>query len=100
MRAIMTEHGLEHAANAAHRRAAQVSVDRVGPRTSAGSAAPDLFAPFGVDASIRPTTHRGRVASVFQKCDDYQEVRALRSQGLYPYYRCISSPQEPVVRMN
>ena len=100
MRAIMTEHGLEHAANAAHRRAAQVSVDRVGPRTAAGSAAPDLFAPFGVDASIRPTTHRGRVASVFQKCDDYQEVRALRSQGLYPYYRCISSPQEPVVRMN
>ena len=37
--------------------------------------------------------------SLFRKCDEYQAARALRAQGLYPYYRCISSPQEPVVRM-
>ena len=38
--------------------------------------------------------------SVFQKCHDYQTVRALRAKGLYSYYRSISSPQEPVVKMD
>ena len=37
--------------------------------------------------------------SVFQKCDDYQAARALRDAGLYPYYRCLSSAQEPVVKV-
>jgi 8-amino-7-oxononanoate synthase len=38
--------------------------------------------------------------SIFQKCHDYQEARALRSQDLYPFYRCLSSPQEPVVKLD
>jgi 8-amino-7-oxononanoate synthase len=38
--------------------------------------------------------------SVFQKCHDYQKARALRSQDLYPFYRCLSSPQEPVVKLD
>jgi 8-amino-7-oxononanoate synthase len=37
--------------------------------------------------------------SVFQKCHDYQTVRMLRAEGLYSYYRSLSSPQEPVVKM-
>jgi 8-amino-7-oxononanoate synthase len=38
--------------------------------------------------------------SVFQKCHDYQAARTLRAEGLYSYYRSISSPQEPVVMMD
>jgi 8-amino-7-oxononanoate synthase len=41
-----------------------------------------------------------RDMSVFKKCHDYQVARALRAEGLYPYYRSIGSPQEPVVKID
>ncbi len=37
---------------------------------------------------------------LFQKCADYQYVNALRESNLYPYYRVISSPQDPVVTID
>jgi 8-amino-7-oxononanoate synthase len=37
---------------------------------------------------------------VFQKCHDYRLARETRAVGLYPYYRTIASPQDPVVTMN
>ncbi len=37
---------------------------------------------------------------VLQKCEDYTLHRELRSADLYPYFRAISSPQDPVVTMN
>jgi 8-amino-7-oxononanoate synthase len=37
--------------------------------------------------------------SVFDKCREYEVADALRAEGLYTYYRRISSPQEPVVTM-
>ena len=37
---------------------------------------------------------------VFQKCSDYQIHKEVRAAGLYPYYRSVSSPQDPVVTMN
>jgi 8-amino-7-oxononanoate synthase len=37
---------------------------------------------------------------VFQKCDEYHIVRELLAENLYPYYRSISSPQDPVVTIN
>ena len=37
---------------------------------------------------------------VFLKCDEYQLTRELRKAGLYAYYRCISSPQDPVVTID
>jgi len=40
------------------------------------------------------------VRKIFEKCDDYQAARALRKEGLYTYYRPISSAQDPVVTMN
>ena len=37
---------------------------------------------------------------VFKKCDEYHIVRELLAENLYPYYRSISSPQDPVVTIN
>jgi 8-amino-7-oxononanoate synthase len=37
---------------------------------------------------------------IFNKCDAFRTPRELRAAGLYAYYREISSPQDPVVRMN
>jgi len=74
MRAIMTERESGHAAGAAYRRAAAVSVDRVGPRRPAGSTARDSFDSSGIEASVRSTTRGEKVASVFQKCDDYRSI--------------------------
>lgn len=38
--------------------------------------------------------------NIFKKCHDYQAARALREEGLYSYYRTISSAQDPVVTMD
>ena len=37
---------------------------------------------------------------VLQKCSDYSLARELRSESLYPYFRKISSPQDPVVTID
>jgi len=37
---------------------------------------------------------------ILQKCADYTLHRELRAAEIYPYYRMISSPQDPVVTMN
>jgi len=37
---------------------------------------------------------------VFQKCEDYNLTRELRAANLYPYYRNISSAQDPVVTID
>ena len=37
---------------------------------------------------------------VFQKCSDYQIHKEVRAAGLYPYYRSVSSPQDPVVTLD
>jgi 8-amino-7-oxononanoate synthase len=37
---------------------------------------------------------------VFQKCDEYQLAREVRAAGVYPYYRTISSAQDPVVTID
>jgi 8-amino-7-oxononanoate synthase len=37
---------------------------------------------------------------VLQKCADYSLARELRSESLYPYFRRISSPQDPVVTID
>jgi 8-amino-7-oxononanoate synthase len=37
---------------------------------------------------------------VFQKCYDFQQADQIRNVGLYPYFRMISSAQEPVVTMD
>ncbi|MHC4481837.1 MAG: aminotransferase class I/II-fold pyridoxal phosphate-dependent enzyme, partial [Planctomycetota bacterium] len=34
---------------------------------------------------------------IFDKCREYVRTGELRQGGIYPYYRAISSPQEPVV---
>lgn len=37
---------------------------------------------------------------IFQKCVDFQEADRIKAAGIYPYFRTISSAQDPVVRMN
>jgi 8-amino-7-oxononanoate synthase len=37
---------------------------------------------------------------ILQKCEDYTLHRELRAADLYPYFRKISSPQEPVVTID
>jgi 8-amino-7-oxononanoate synthase len=34
---------------------------------------------------------------VFRKCFDFNDAQVIRDQGVYPYFRTIASPQEPVV---
>jgi len=36
---------------------------------------------------------------VFEKCEGYHLAREIRAAGVYPYYRRISSPQDPVVNI-
>ena len=44
--------------------------------------------------------HYGVTVDVFQKCFDFKEADAVRSMGIYPYFRTIASGQDPVVTMN
>jgi len=37
---------------------------------------------------------------IFSKCDEFKLPREARPFGLYPYYRQISSPQDPVVSVD
>jgi 8-amino-7-oxononanoate synthase len=37
---------------------------------------------------------------IFQKCYDFHEVERIKSAGIYPYFRIISSAQDPVVVMD
>lgn len=37
---------------------------------------------------------------IFQKCSDFTSAREMRQRHLYPYYRVISSPQNPVVTID
>jgi 8-amino-7-oxononanoate synthase len=37
---------------------------------------------------------------VFQKCFDYGLARSIREAGVYPYFRELSSPQDPVVTID
>ena len=37
---------------------------------------------------------------VLQKCEDFSLVREMRAAGAYPYYRSISSAQDPVVTID
>ena len=37
---------------------------------------------------------------IFQKCRDYTLAHEMRKENLYPYYRAISSPQNPEVTID
>jgi 8-amino-7-oxononanoate synthase len=37
---------------------------------------------------------------VFQKCFDFKDANAVREMGLYPYFRMITSGQDPLVSMD
>jgi 8-amino-7-oxononanoate synthase len=37
---------------------------------------------------------------IFKKCYDFHDADAVKATGLYPYFRTISSAQDPVVTMN
>ena len=37
---------------------------------------------------------------VFQKCFDFKDADIVREQGVYPYFRMITSGQDPMVTMN
>ncbi len=37
---------------------------------------------------------------VLQKCAEFSQVREMRASGVYPYYRTISSAQDPVVSID
>ncbi|MGE5235930.1 MAG: aminotransferase class I/II-fold pyridoxal phosphate-dependent enzyme [Acidobacteriota bacterium] len=37
---------------------------------------------------------------IFQKCYDFHDVEAVKDAGLYPYFRKISSAQDPIVTMD
>lgn len=39
-------------------------------------------------------------SDIFDKCHDYRLAAEIQKQGLYPYYRQISSAQDPVVVMD
>ena len=43
--------------------------------------------------------HGGQAVDVFQKCHEYRLPNEVRAAGVYPYYRKISSGQDPVVTM-
>ncbi len=49
-------------------------------------------------ASAQRIPRSGR--DVFQKCRDYDLANSIRREGVYSYYRGISSPQDPVVTHN
>ena len=37
---------------------------------------------------------------IFQKCFEFRDADDIKDAGLYPYFRTISSAQDPVVVMN
>jgi 8-amino-7-oxononanoate synthase len=39
-------------------------------------------------------------ADIFRKCFDFRDADIVRESGLYPYFRTISSAQDPIVTMN
>ncbi|HPC83016.1 MAG TPA: aminotransferase class I/II-fold pyridoxal phosphate-dependent enzyme [Thermoanaerobaculaceae bacterium] len=45
-------------------------------------------------------SHDARSVDIFQKCFDFQDANLVRQAGMYPYFRVISSAQDPVVVMN
>jgi 8-amino-7-oxononanoate synthase len=40
---------------------------------------------------------RSHMPDVFQKCGDYKTAKLVRAAGIYPYYRVLSSAQDPEV---
>lgn len=40
------------------------------------------------------------MTDLFEKVASYDRAKALRDRGIYPYYRVVSSGQDPVVEMN
>lgn len=50
---------------------------------------------------MRPTVAlEGGVVDVFEKCFNFHDADAIRDLGLYPYFRVISSAQDPVVTID
>jgi len=41
-----------------------------------------------------------KAADIFDKCSRFEKARDLISQGIYPYFRVIESPQDPEIMMN
>jgi 8-amino-7-oxononanoate synthase len=41
-----------------------------------------------------------KAADIFDKCSRFEKARELISQGIYPYFRVIESPQDPEIMMN
>jgi len=56
--------------------------------------------PEGPASGVRQKRNPGVNVDVFQKCIDYKDADAVRSHGVYPYFRMIASGQDPVVTMN
>jgi 8-amino-7-oxononanoate synthase len=42
----------------------------------------------------------GGAVDIFQKCFDFRDAEVVKEAGLYPYFRTISSAQDPVVCMD
>jgi 8-amino-7-oxononanoate synthase len=41
-----------------------------------------------------------KAADIFDKCSRFEKARELISQGIYPYFRVIESPQDPEIMMD
>jgi 8-amino-7-oxononanoate synthase len=41
-----------------------------------------------------------KAANIFDKCSRFEKAKELISQGIYPYFRVIESPQDPEIIMN
>lgn len=41
-----------------------------------------------------------KAADIFDKCSRFEKAKELISQGIYPYFRVIESPQDPEIIMN
>jgi 8-amino-7-oxononanoate synthase len=41
-----------------------------------------------------------KAANIFDKCSRFEKAKDLISQGIYPYFRVIESPQDPEIIMN
>ena len=50
--------------------------------------------------SANDSASNGVNVDVFQKCFDFKDADAVRDTGLYPYFRTMSSGQDPVVTMD
>jgi 8-amino-7-oxononanoate synthase len=51
-------------------------------------------------ARRRSIAQEGPTVDLFEKCERYRLARDLRSAGIYPYYRTITSPQDPIVTID